>query len=109
MNKIILTDAARQHFINMMNRDNKRCLTLSLKPSGCNGYSYNYEYKLGGPGSMIFRLAEETDYDFFIDGKSVVFLQGTTIDYVKEGFTSKLVYDNPQAKGSCGCGESYNF
>jgi iron-sulfur cluster assembly protein len=36
-------------------------------------------------------------------------LQGTTIDYVKEGFTSKLVYDNPQAKGSCGCGESYNF
>jgi Fe-S cluster assembly iron-binding protein IscA len=49
MNKIILTEAARQHFINMMDRDNKRCLTLSLKPSGCNGYSYHYEYKLGGP------------------------------------------------------------
>jgi iron-sulfur cluster assembly protein len=48
-------------------------------------------------------------FDLFIDKKSALLMDGITIDYVREGLTSKLVYDNPQAKGSCGCGESFNF
>lgn len=110
MELITITEAARNHFVNMMTRANEPCLTLRLKPSGCNGFSYHYESKAPEGESLHFVLSNgKRVFGFFIDAKSVPFMLGTTIDYVRDGLAYKLVYDNPQAKGSCGCGESFNF
>lgn len=107
MTRFKITRAAIDHFINMMTRAHKPCLTLFLKPAGCNGYKYELQFIAGDGNSHHYGLAP--GFDFYIDGKSLPFMEGTTIDYVKEGLSSKLVYDNPLAKGSCGCGESVNF
>lgn len=107
MKSFTITYAAREHFINMMKKAHKPCLMLFLKRSGCNGFKYEYQFMAGDENSRHYGLAP--GFDFYIDGKSVPFMAGTTIDYVKDGLSMKLVYDNPLAKGSCGCGESFNF
>jgi iron-sulfur cluster assembly accessory protein len=105
--KIKITSAAIHHFIDMMKRSYKPCLTLFLKASGCNGYKYEYQFMVGDENSIHYGLAP--GFDLYIDRKSAALMTGTTIDYVKDGLSMKLVYDNPLAKGSCGCGESFNF
>jgi iron-sulfur cluster assembly accessory protein len=107
MELITITTAARRHFVNMMEKTHQPALTLFLKLSGCNGYKYEFQFMTGDADSLHYGL--KPGFDLFIDAKSVPFLTGTTIDYVRDGLSYRLVYDNPQAKGSCGCGESVNF
>jgi iron-sulfur cluster assembly protein len=107
MTTITITGSARIHFINMMKRAYQPAITLFLKPSGCNGYKYEYQFMTGMEDSLHYGLLP--GFDLFIDKKSALLMDGITIDYVKDGLSYKLVYDNPLAKGSCGCGESFNF
>jgi len=121
MSLLTITDTARSHFRKMLQREGARTLTLSMKASGCNGFSYHYDYdapieigavEIGAVRIPINHVAVEDDeqlYELYIIAKSIPFLMGTTIDYVRDGLSYKLVYDNPTAKGSCGCGESVNF
>ena len=115
MTLFTVTDAAKAHLIRMMKQANRNCLTVSLTKTGCNGFSFDYKFKMGAPGSAYTDLAPEGDpetgytYDFYIDADSLPMMMGVVIDYVKDGFNSKLTYDLPLAKGSCGCGESFNF
>jgi iron-sulfur cluster assembly protein len=82
-------------------------LRLSVKKSGCTGYGY------------VVDLLEETHADdkifpqsenllVAVDHKSYPFVQGTKIDYVKEGLNGKLKFYNPNEAHSCGCGESFS-
>lgn len=78
---------------------------LSTPRRGCSGLAYSVDYvteadpvdeKIETPGGL-----------FFIDGASVLYLIGSTMDWKEDDFTAGFVFENPNAKGSCGCGESF--
>lgn len=78
---------------------------LSTPRRGCSGLAYSVDYvteaqpfdeRIETPGGL-----------FFIDGASVLYLVGSTMDWVEDDFTAGFTFENPNAKGSCGCGESF--
>jgi iron-sulfur cluster assembly protein len=78
---------------------------LSTPKRGCSGLAYSVDYvreeakfdeKIETPGGVLY-----------IDGASVLYLIGSTMDWVEDDFTAGFVFNNPNAKGSCGCGESF--
>ncbi|GLT19543.1 iron-binding protein IscA [Vibrio zhanjiangensis] len=81
-------------------------LRLGVKTTGCSGMAYVLEF--------VDELNEEDEvFDHqgvkvIIDKKSLVYLDGTELDYVKEGLNEGFEFNNPNAKSECGCGESFN-
>ena len=81
-------------------------LRLGVKTTGCSGMAYVLEF--------VDELNEEDEvFEFqgvkvIIDKKSLVYLDGTELDYIKEGLNEGFEFNNPNAKSECGCGESFN-
>jgi iron-sulfur cluster assembly accessory protein len=78
---------------------------LSVAPSGCSGLKYVLDY-VTDINTEDHKIVID-DVDFYVDDNSVAFLQGTTLDYVKEGINERIVFLNPNETGGCGCGESF--
>lgn len=78
---------------------------LSTPRRGCSGLAYSVDY-VSQANPMDERI-ETPGGTFFIDGASVLYLIGSTMDWVEDDFTAGFVFQNPNAKGSCGCGESF--
>ncbi len=78
---------------------------LSTPRRGCSGLAYSVDY-VTAANPMDERI-ETPGGVFFIDGASVLYLIGSTMDWVEDDFTAGFVFENPNAKGSCGCGESF--
>jgi len=78
---------------------------LSTPRRGCSGLAYSVDYvteakpfdeRIDTPGGTLF-----------VDGGSILYLIGSTMDWVEDDFTAGFVFNNPDAKGACGCGESF--
>jgi iron-sulfur cluster assembly protein len=80
---------------------------LSTPRRGCSGLAYSVDY-VTEANSMDERI-ETPGGTFFIDGASVLYLIGSTMDWVEDDFAAGFVFANPNAKGSCGCGESFTI
>ncbi|MXO75378.1 iron-sulfur cluster assembly accessory protein [Altererythrobacter aerius] len=104
---VILTPAAEARIAELMARAPADAIgvKLSTPRRGCSGLAYSVDY-----------VTEEARFDekietpagaFYIDGASVLYLVGSTMDWVEDDFTSGFVFNNPNAKGACGCGESF--
>jgi iron-sulfur cluster assembly protein len=81
-------------------------LRMGVKGGGCSGLSYSLEFD-----SELGPHDKQLDIDgitVVIDKKSYLYLNGTTLDYVKQGLTGGFTFVNPQAKSSCGCGTSFS-
>src|ERR1700753_2332809 len=78
---------------------------LSTPRRGCSGLAYSVDYVT--EASAFDERIETSGGTFFIDGASVLYLIGSTMDWVEDDFTAGFVFTNPNAKGSCGCGESF--
>ena len=106
---VIITDAAKQHWIQYM-KNQSGCLgvRISVKKTGCSGYSYAVDYVLEiCDEDSVFPL--EAPYQLFIDANSYPLLKGIRVDYIKQGLNAKLVFENPNQTGVCGCGESFTI
>ncbi|EGA68232.1 HesB family protein [Vibrio sinaloensis DSM 21326] len=81
-------------------------LRLGVKTTGCSGMAYVLEFvdELNEEDSVF----EHAGVKVIIDQKSLVYLDGTELDYVKEGLNEGFEFNNPNAKSECGCGESFN-
>ena len=80
-------------------------LRMGVKGGGCSGLSYNLEFDTEiGPHDKVF---EVDGVKVAVDAKSYLYLNGTTLDYVTQGFTGGFTFVNPQAKSTCGCGSSF--
>lgn len=80
-------------------------LKLSTPRRGCSGLAYSVDY-VAEAASFDERI-ETPAGPFFIDAASVLYLIGSTMDWVEDDFTAGFVFNNPNAKGACGCGESF--
>ena len=79
---------------------------LGVKTSGCSGLAYTVEFAdTVDPDDLVF---EEHGVKVFVDPKSHVYLDGTELDYAKEGLQEGFKFQNPNVKESCGCGESFH-
>ncbi len=78
---------------------------LSTPRRGCSGLAYSVDY-VTAANAMDERI-ETSGGTFFIDGASVLYLIGSTMDWQDDDFTAGFVFTNPNAKGACGCGESF--
>ena len=104
---ITLTDAAAdrvKHFLD--NRGKGIGLRLAVRTTGCSGMAYVLEFADElDDGDVVF---EDNDVKVIIDPKSLVYLDGTQVDFGKEGLNEGFKFDNPNVKDECGCGESFN-
>jgi len=104
---VALTQGAADRVAHLMASapDDAIGVKLSTPRRGCSGLAYSVDYvteeakfdeKITTPGGVLY-----------IDGASVLYLVGSTMDWVEDDFTAGFVFENPNAKGACGCGESF--
>jgi iron-sulfur cluster assembly protein len=77
-----------------------------VRTTGCSGYAYTLEFadQIEATDSIF----EQNGVKLIVDPKSLVFLDGTELDYSREGLNEGFKFNNPNVKGSCGCGESFS-
>ncbi len=78
---------------------------LSTPRRGCSGLAYSVDYVAKADG--FDERIETPGGTLFVDGASVLYLIGSTMDWVEDDFAAGFVFANPNAKGTCGCGESF--
>ena len=104
---VTLTPAAEARIADLMARAPADAIgvKLSTPRRGCSGLAYSVDYvtqelafdeKIVTPGGT-----------FYVDGGSILYLIGSTMDWVEDDFAAGFVFTNPNAKGACGCGESF--
>ena len=96
-----ITDSAKEYLTNMTESESKRFAFLSVLGGGCSGFQYKWELTDKEEDGII------VDDILVIDKIAEMFVIGCTVDYVKEFGGSYLKVVNPNAKASCGCGESF--
>lgn len=104
---VILTAAAEARVAKLMAEAPEGAIgvKLSTPRRGCSGLAYSVDYVTE---AQPFDEQIETQGGlFFIDSASVLYLIGSTMDWQEDDFTAGFVFQNPNAKGSCGCGESF--
>lgn len=104
---IIITEAAAIRVKTFLTKRGKGVgLRLGVRTSGCSGLAYVLEFvDTPHDGDEVF---EDRGVKIFVDPKSLVYLDGTELDYAKEGLNEGFKFHNPNVKNSCGCGESFN-
>jgi iron-sulfur cluster assembly protein len=104
---VTLTPAAEARVADLMARAPADAVgvRLSTPRRGCSGLAYSVEYVTAA--EPFDERIETPGGDFFIDGASVLYLIGSVMDWREDDFTAGFVFDNPNAKGACGCGESF--
>jgi iron-sulfur cluster assembly protein len=104
---ITLTAAAASRVKQFLNNRGKGMgLRLGVKTTGCSGMAYVIEYADAiEEGDVVF---EDHGVKVIINPKSLVYLDGTELDYAKEGLNEGFRFNNPNVKDTCGCGESFN-
>jgi len=104
---VTLTPAAEQRIADLMASAPEGAIgvKLSTPRRGCSGLAYSVDYvteenafdeKIETPGGL-----------FFVDGGSILYLIGSIMDWREDDFAAGFVFENPNAKGACGCGESF--
>lgn len=103
---IYLTESASNHVRDfLINRGKGEGIRVGIKTSGCSGLAYVLEFVDEiDPHDQVF---EQNGVKVFVDPKSLVYLNGLEMDYVKNGLNEGFEFNNPNKKGECGCGESF--
>jgi iron-sulfur cluster assembly protein len=105
---ISLTEKAAKHITRYIERRGKGLgLRLGVRTTGCSGLAYQLEYvDEASPEDMMF---ESLGVKVFVDPKSLAYLDGTELDYAREGLNEGFKFQNPNVKDECGCGESFRI
>jgi iron-sulfur cluster assembly protein len=102
-----MTERAARHVQRSLEKRGRGVgIRLAVKTSGCSGFAYALEFAdAADAGDATFASHGVT---ILVDAKSLAFLDGTELDFVREGLNEGFRFSNPNAAGTCGCGESFS-
>ena len=103
---VTLTERAAKHVSDFLSRRGKGLgLRLGVRTTGCSGMAYKLEYAdAAEPDDAQF---ESHGVRVFVDPRSLSYIDGTELDFVREGLNEGFQFNNPREKDRCGCGESF--
>lgn len=103
---VTLTEAAARHVTRYLSRRGKGVgVRLGVKTTGCSGLAYKLEYAdEQAPEDVVF---ESNGVMVLVDPKSMAYIDGTVLDFVREGLNEGFKFDNPLERDRCGCGKSF--
>lgn len=105
--RVTLSERAAAHIRDFLARRGKGLgVKLGVRTSGCSGMAYKLEF-------VDVEDADDVRFDchgvaIYVDAKSLTYLNGTELDFVREGLNEGFRFNNPNVKSQCGCGESFN-
>ncbi len=104
---ISITEKAARHVTNYLTKRGKGIgLRFGVRTSGCSGMAYKLEFVDAiNPDDHVF---ESHGVKVLVDPKSLPYIDGTELDFVREGLNEGFKFNNPNIKDQCGCGESFN-
>ena len=83
-------------------------LVVGVDKTGCSGYSYKLDFA-NSSDLNDYEIVNQDGVKILIDPKATMFLLGSVMDYRTDKMSSRFVFDNPNEKGTCGCGESFSI
>jgi iron-sulfur cluster assembly protein len=103
-----ITDAAAEQVKALLSNRDKASgnVRIGVRTAGCSGLSYTLEF--ADEQGEFDEVVEDNGVTVFVDPKAVMFVVGTEMDFVSEKLQSGFVFNNPNEKGRCGCGESFH-
>lgn len=103
---VTLTESAAKHVSNYIAKRGKGIgIRLGVKTSGCSGMAYKLEFAdAAEPEDVVF---DTHGLKVLVDPRSLPYIDGTELDYAKEGLNEGFKFNNPNIKDQCGCGESF--
>jgi len=103
---VTLSEAAAQHVANFLAKRGKGIgIRLGVKTSGCSGMAYKLEFAdATEPDDIVF---DSHGLKVLVDPKSLPYIDGTELDFAREGLNEGFKFNNPNVKDQCGCGESF--
>ena len=106
---ITLTEAAKERIKIVMSKAKGSCvgLRIGIDNKGCSGHAYKIEYaktKLSDDEEVLIG-----NIKIFVEATAIMYILGSKMDYVNNGVESGFVFNNPNEKGRCGCGESFHI
>ena len=104
---ITLTDRAAEHVQNYLAKRGKGVgVRFGVRSTGCSGMAYKLEFV--DAASDEDQTFESHGVKVFVDPKSLAYIDGTELDFVRDGLNEGFKFNNPREKDKCGCGESFN-
>lgn len=104
---VTMTENAAKHVRKSLEKRGKGIgLRLGVRTSGCSGMAYVLEF--ADQAEEQDQIFESHGIQIVVDPKSMVYLDGTELDYAREGLNEGFKFNNPNVKNTCGCGESFN-
>ena len=105
---ITLTENAAKQIQNQLAKRGKGMgLRVGVKTVGCSGLAYTFDY--ADELNAGDRMFETYNAKVVVDPKTLLVLDGSRLDFVKDGFKQVFKFDNPNVEATCGCGESFNL
>ena len=110
MNIISITPEATNQIKKLLSDapDGNDALVVGIDKSGCSGYSYKLDFG-NSTNHKNFEMINKDGAKILIDPKATMFLLGSIMDYRTDKLSSRFVFDNPNEKSTCGCGESFQI
>ena len=103
---ITLTEKAATHVNRSLQKRGKGCgLRLGVRTTGCSGLAYQLEYV--DEAVAEDHVFESHGFKIFVDPKSLAYIDGTELEFTREGLNEGFKFQNPNVKDECGCGESF--
>ncbi len=108
MQTMTLTDAAAKRVLELIEKRDQPAvgLRLGVRTGGCSGMAYTMEF--AAEKEPLDEMVEHKGVTVLIDSKALMYLIGSEMDYVEDKMQSGFVFNNPNEKGRCGCGESFH-
>ena len=105
-----LTESAAARVKELLTRNDKPYLKIGVRTRGCNGMTYTMKYAEESDKGKFDEVVthEASGVKVIIDPAALMHVIGTKMDFVSDRLRSEFVFENPNAKGECGCGESFN-
>lgn len=105
---VTLTDRAAEHIKGYLDKRGKGLgLRLAVRTTGCSGLAYVIEF--ADEVAANDEVFEDNNITVIIDKKSLVYLEGTELDFTRDGLNEGFLFKNPNVNAECGCGESFTI